>query len=53
MRVDNLPTYQSMKAGHRVRTFRRGNLPGGRKFLGNKMKPWKNHPASSPLRSAA
>jgi hypothetical protein len=39
--VDTLPVSQSMKGGHKVRRFRRGNAERGRAYLGRKHKPWK------------
>jgi hypothetical protein len=49
---EDLPTRQTMKAGHKVRRFRRGNIEerGGRAYLGRKQKPWASH---NPQRSAA
>jgi hypothetical protein len=49
---ENLPSRQTMKAGHKVRRFRRSNIEeqGSRAYLGHKQKPWKNH---NPQRSAA
>ena len=43
MKVETLPTSQSMKRAHKVRRFRRGNAEHGRMYLGNKQKPWKTH----------
>lgn len=43
MRYDAAVQQQSMRAGHKVRKFRRGNDPhGGRAYLGRKQKPWKS-----------
>jgi hypothetical protein len=49
---EDLPTRQTMKAGHKVRRFRRGNIEenGSRAYLGRKQKPWKSQ---STLRSVA
>jgi hypothetical protein len=48
---DDLPSRQAMKAGHKVRRFRRSNAEhGNRKYLGTKQKPWASH---NPTRSAA
>lgn len=54
MRSDRtaLPVRQSMKAGHKVRRFRRGNAEHGKAYLGHKQKPWKSGPNNS-TRSAA
>lgn len=38
---EDLPQRESMKAGHKVRRFRRGNAEKGRAYLGHKQKPWK------------
>lgn len=48
--IEDLPTSQSMKAGHRVRRFRRGNTSRDRQYLAHKPKPWKT---PNTVRSAA
>jgi hypothetical protein len=40
-KTDDLPQRQSMKAAHKVRRFRRGNIEHNRAYLGRKQKPWK------------
>lgn len=48
---ENLPSRENMRASHKVRRFRRGNVKGeGRGYLGHKPKPWASH---NPARSAA
>jgi hypothetical protein len=48
MREQHLPLRQSMRAGHKVRRFRRGNSEH-RGSWGHKQKPWKQQ----SVRSAA
>lgn len=39
--AEDLPTRQSMKSGHTVRKFRRGNHAKDRQYLARKAKPWR------------
>lgn len=48
MRYDADVHQQSMRAGHKVRKFRRGNAEHGeRRYIGNKQKPWKQQKESA------